>query len=85
MCEILVRDNGIGFDEKQVDKIFAPFQRLNGRQAYEGTGMGLAICRRIVALLGGTISATSEPGVGATFVIALPQTAVVGDTFEPVA
>jgi signal transduction histidine kinase len=85
MCEILVRDNGIGFDEKQADKIFAPFQRLNGRQAYEGTGMGLAICRRIVALLGGTISATSEPGVGATFVIALPQTAVVGDTFEPVA
>ena len=71
--QIQVRDNGIGFEEKQVDKIFAPFQRLNGRQAYEGTGMGLAICRRIVALSGGTITAHSQPGAGATFVITLPQ------------
>ena len=69
---ISVRDNGIGFDEKYAERIFAPFQRLNGRQAFEGTGMGLAICRRIVTLRGGTITATSRPGAGATFVIVLP-------------
>ncbi len=71
--EIQVRDNGIGFEEKHIEKIFAPFQRLNGRQAYEGTGMGLAICRRIVALGGGTITARSQPGAGATFVVTLPE------------
>ena len=60
--EIRVRDNGIGFDDKHAEKIFTPFQRLNGRQAYEGTGMGLAICRRIAAFLGGTITATARPG-----------------------
>jgi PAS domain S-box-containing protein len=71
--EIRVRDNGIGFDEKYAEKIFAPFQRLHGRQAYQGTGMGLAICRRIVAFLGGTITATSRSGEGATFVLTLPR------------
>jgi len=70
--EISVRDNGIGFDEKYAERIFAPFQRLSGRQAFEGAGMGLAICRRIVTLRGGTITATSHPGAGATFVITLP-------------
>jgi signal transduction histidine kinase len=75
--EIRVRDNGIGFDRKHAEKIFAPFQRLNGRQAYEGTGMGLAICRRIAAFLGGTITATSRPGEGATFVVSLPRAAAV--------
>jgi PAS domain S-box-containing protein len=83
--EIRVRDNGIGFEQKHVERIFAPFQRLHGRQAYEGTGMGLAICRRIVAVLGGTISATSRPGAGATFVITLPGTAVVLDELVTVA
>jgi signal transduction histidine kinase len=73
---IRVRDNGIGFEDKYVEKIFAPFQRLHGRDAYEGTGMGLAICRRIVAVLGGTLTATSTPGDGATFVIRLPRSAV---------
>jgi PAS domain S-box-containing protein len=73
--EIQVRDNGIGFEEEYAEKIFAPFQRLNGRQEFEGTGMGLAICRKIVTLCGGTISATSHPGAGATFLITLPQTA----------
>jgi signal transduction histidine kinase len=81
--EIRVSDNGIGFDEKHAERIFAPFQRLHGRQAYEGTGMGLAICRRIVALLGGTITATSQPGKGATFVITLPRTVV--DALVPAA
>jgi PAS domain S-box-containing protein len=83
--EIRVTDNGIGFDEQHVEKIFAPFQRLHGRSAYEGTGMGLAICRRIVAMLGGTISATSKPGAGATFLITLPRTALVVDALAPVA
>ena len=85
MWEIRVRDNGIGFEEKHGERIFAPFQRLHGRQAYEGTGMGLAICRRIVALLGGTLTATSQPGAGATFVITLPRSAVVVDALAPVA
>ncbi|MEO8229670.1 MAG: ATP-binding protein [Chloroflexota bacterium] len=83
--EIRVRDNGIGFEEKHVERIFAPFQRLHGRHDYEGTGMGLAICRRIVGVLGGTLTATSQPGAGATFVIILPQSAVVVDALAPVA
>jgi signal transduction histidine kinase len=83
--EIRVRDNGIGFEDKYAERIFAPFQRLNGRQAYEGTGMGLAICRRIVALLGGTLTATSLPGAGSTFVITLPRTALVADALAPAA
>jgi PAS domain S-box-containing protein len=82
--EIRVSDNGIGFEEKHAERIFAPFQRLHGRQAYEGTGMGLAICRRIVALLGGTITAASPDGTGATFVITLPRT-VVDDVLTPAA
>jgi PAS domain S-box-containing protein len=77
--EISVRDNGIGFEEKHAERIFAPFQRLHGRQAYEGTGMGLAICRRIAAQHGGTIAAHASPGAGATFVITLPRGAAVGD------
>jgi light-regulated signal transduction histidine kinase (bacteriophytochrome) len=77
--QISVRDNGIGFEEKHAERIFAPFQRLHGRQAYEGTGMGLAICRRIAAQHGGTITAHSTPGAGAAFVITLPRQAAVGD------
>jgi PAS domain S-box-containing protein len=71
--EITVRDNGIGFEDEYAEKVFAPFQRLNGRQAFEGTGMGLAICRKIVGLCGGTIIARSQPGAGATFLITLPR------------
>lgn len=71
-CHITVSDNGIGFDEKYLDRIFAPFQRLHGRSsAYPGTGMGLAICQRIVEHHGGTITAHSEPGQGTTFTVAL--------------
>jgi signal transduction histidine kinase len=70
--EILVEDNGIGFDEKYLDRIFQPFQRLHGRREYEGTGMGLAICRKIVERHGGTITARSAPDKGATFIITLP-------------
>jgi two-component system, LuxR family, sensor kinase FixL len=71
-CEISVQDNGIGFDEKYTDKIFAVFQRLHGRHEYEGTGVGLAVCRRIVDRHRGTIIAKSKPGQGATFVVTLP-------------
>ncbi len=65
-------DNGIGFDEKYLDRIFTPFQRLHARSQYEGTGMGLAICRRVVERHGGSITAHSTPGIGSTFVVRLP-------------
>ena len=69
---IYVKDNGIGFDEKYLDRIFTPFQRLHGRNEYEGTGIGLAVCRKIVERHGGTLTARSEPGEGTTFVATLP-------------
>jgi PAS domain S-box-containing protein len=72
MCEILVEDNGIGFEAKHADRVFKPFQRLHGRSQCEGTGMGLAICRKIVDLHGGNITTRSVPGQGATFIINLP-------------
>jgi PAS domain S-box-containing protein len=72
MCRIEVSDNGIGFDQKYVDRIFTPFQRLHPRSEYGGTGIGLAICRRIVERHGGTISARSEEGKGSLFIIDLP-------------
>lgn len=71
-CQIVVKDNGIGFDEKYTDKIFAVFQRLHGRAEYEGSGVGLAICRKIVERHNGTITAQSAPGEGASFSFILP-------------
>lgn len=71
-CLIHVRDNGIGFDEKYLDRIFTVFQRLHGRNEYEGTGIGLAICRKIVERHHGWITARSSPGHGATFIAGLP-------------
>ena len=71
--EIRVRDNGIGFDESSLSRLFQPFSRLQGRGEYEGTGMGLAICRRIVERHGGSITATSAPGKGSTFIVVLPR------------
>ena len=71
-CEILVEDNGIGFDEIYLDKIFMPFQQLHARGKYDGTGMGLAVCRKIADRHGGSITAKSTPGVGSTFIVMLP-------------
>lgn len=72
MWRFTVRDNGIGLDEKYLDRIFEVFQRLHGRDEYEGTGVGLAICRKIAERHGGTITARSREGQGATFVVELP-------------
>lgn len=72
ICELTVKDNGIGFEEKYLEKIFAVFQRLHNRQEYEGTGIGLAVCRRIVDRHGGNITARSKPNEGATFIVRLP-------------
>ena len=69
---LTISDNGIGFDEKHSENIFAMFQRLHGRSEYEGTGIGLAIVKKIVERHGGEIFAHSVPGEGATFVIDLP-------------
>lgn len=71
-CEIKIQDNGIGFDEKYSAKIFTPFQRLHGRNEYEGTGIGLAVCQKIVERHGGEIIVQSAPGEGSTFVVTLP-------------
>ena len=71
---ITVTDNGIGFNEKYAAKIFGMFVRLHGRADYEGSGIGLAICRKIVERHGGTIAATSSAGQGATFTVTLPVT-----------
>jgi light-regulated signal transduction histidine kinase (bacteriophytochrome) len=72
LCQIRVEDNGIGFDEKYSERIFNPFQRLHGRSAYEGVGMGLAICRKIAERHSGSISAKSTPGAGSIFTVTLP-------------
>jgi PAS domain S-box-containing protein len=72
LYELTVEDNGIGFEEQYAERIFKIFQRLHSREAYEGTGIGLAVCRKIVERHGGEITATSSPGFGATFKIRLP-------------
>jgi signal transduction histidine kinase len=69
---LTVRDNGIGFEPQYSRRIFRVFERLHGRGEYPGTGIGLALCRRIAERHGGTISADSEPGAGATFTVTLP-------------
>jgi light-regulated signal transduction histidine kinase (bacteriophytochrome) len=71
-CRILVQDNGIGFDNKYGDQIFKVFERLHGRDEYEGTGIGLAICRKVVERHHGTIKAEGILGKGSTFTITLP-------------
>ena len=72
MFRLVVEDEGIGFDEKYLDRIFTVFQRLHGRTEYEGTGVGLAICRKIAQRHGGSITAKSTVEHGAAFLVALP-------------
>ena len=71
--KLTLQDNGIGFEQTFAEKIFAPFQRLHGRSEYKGTGIGLAVCRRIIERHNGTIEAFSEPGQGAKFELFLPE------------
>jgi signal transduction histidine kinase len=68
-----VEDNGIGFDPKNADEIFEPFKRLNSQDEYEGSGIGLATCRRIAKRYGADIKAHGAPGRGATFIVVLPS------------
>jgi PAS domain S-box-containing protein len=76
---LVVADNGIGFDEKYLDRIFQPFQRLHGRAEYEGSGIGLAICAKIAEQHGGKIAANSAPGEGARFVVTLKACKEIAD------
>ena len=72
VAEIQVQDNGIGFDEVYRERIFRMFERLHPKGEYEGTGIGLALCRKIVERHGGQIRASSQLGQGATFIVTLP-------------
>ena len=76
MCELKVSDNGIGFGPEHSESIFAPLKRLHDRAEFEGTGIGLAICRKIAERHGGSIEARAELGAGATFTVRLPVSAV---------
>jgi light-regulated signal transduction histidine kinase (bacteriophytochrome) len=80
---ITVSDNGIGFEDRHRERIFRVFERLHGRTSYDGTGIGLALCRRIVERHGGTISARGVAGEGATFTIVLPLEHVDAGRREP--
>ncbi|RYG58174.1 PAS domain S-box protein, partial [bacterium] len=71
--EIRIRDNGIGFDEKDLPRVLEVFGRLHPRHLFSGTGIGLAICRKVAQEHGGDIGATSKPGEGATFIVSLPE------------
>ena len=73
LVTIRFKDNGIGFDEVFLDRIFLPFQRLHGKSEYSGTGIGLAVCRRIAERHGGSLTATSETGEGSTFIVTLSR------------
>ncbi len=73
LWKISLNDNGIGIDEMYTDRIFKPFERLHGRNAYEGTGIGLTICSKIVSRHGGKITVKAQSTYGATFLITLPE------------
>jgi signal transduction histidine kinase len=82
-CELVVSDNGIGFPQEDGERIFELFQRLHGQDAYEGTGMGLAICKKVVERHEGQIAAYSSPGQGARFVVVLPVEQDAGSGAPP--
>ena len=82
LCQIIVQDNGIGFDEKYLDRIFNVFQRLHSRSEYEGTGMGLAIVKKIAGRHGGSITAHSTRGQGSRFIVTLPTKQPRGENLE---
>jgi signal transduction histidine kinase len=69
---ITIKDNGIGFEQEFASKIFETFLRLNSKDQFEGTGLGLSLCKRIIERHGGSIEAFGEPGKGASFIIHLP-------------
>jgi signal transduction histidine kinase len=71
-AEVTVEDNGIGFEQEFAEKIFETFLRLNSKDKFEGTGLGLSLCKRIVERHGGMIEAKGEPGKGSNFIIRLP-------------
>jgi len=71
-CRIYVEDNGIGFEQKYAEQIFDMFRRLHGFNEYEGTGIGLALCKKIVEKHNGFINARSQTGKGSTFIVSLP-------------
>ncbi|HWB58617.1 MAG TPA: CHASE3 domain-containing protein [Chthoniobacteraceae bacterium] len=81
-CRIMVKDNGIGFSKDYSDKIFALFQRLHSWAEYEGTGIGLAVCRKITDRHGGNIVAKSSEGDGATFIVTLPVKQTTNNNHE---
>ncbi len=74
---IVISDNGIGFEQQYENKIFEVFQRLHGKKEYEGTGIGLSICKKIIQVHHGTISAFGNPGIGATFIFTLPENEII--------
>lgn len=80
MVRIVVADNGMGFDNRQAEKLFAVFQRLHNSEEYEGSGIGLATVRRIILRHGGDISASGTPGQGARFCVDLPKNPVADRT-----
>jgi PAS domain S-box-containing protein len=82
LVEIYIQDNGIGFDINKFKQALQPFRRLHSRNEYEGSGMGLAICHRIVERHGGAITATSEVGQGSTFMVTLPIRSPTSSLFE---
>ncbi|SFM99618.1 hypothetical protein SAMN05428949_1629 [Chitinophaga sp. YR627] len=75
VVQLIFEDNGVGFEEKYLDKMFSLFQRLHSREKYAGTGIGLAMCKKIADLHNGTITASSQPGNGAKFILTLPSVA----------
>jgi signal transduction histidine kinase len=79
---IYIEDNGIGFDQKYAEQIFDMFRRLHSNAEYEGTGIGLALCKKIVEMHNGFISARGKPGEGAVFIVALPLAGVQSELLE---